>query len=284
VLLAITAFAVATGVIGALLSPGGVGRSWDSTFYALLLMSVMFGAVLNRWWAIGLCLVWIISGGITAYDACYPGPDYNESPVQLICAGSSILRGVPTAAIGLALGVAIRKGWAAGVYRAPFAQRTPIGSTKQRFFWSALTIVVAVVLIFVLHTTRDSSEHVESQQPESPAQRLEAEVGIGRGLRAGTGNDADAIFTARTASLAFEDYYDEQDTYQTALSELIRIEPRLGGHGLALRISGRPDQYRVEVDSTSPPATYVLQRLADGSISKRCRPAAHGQCSESGKW
>ncbi|MBS1870850.1 MAG: prepilin-type N-terminal cleavage/methylation domain-containing protein [Actinobacteria bacterium] len=100
-------------------------------------------------------------------------------------------------------------------------------------------------------------------------------------------NDASAKSYARNLQTAQETYFTDNNTYATALSALVTIEPALNEYPSTTappRVDAA-DSRSFTIEATSKAGvTYTITRNTDGTLSRTCGPRSTGGCNADGTW
>jgi type IV pilus assembly protein PilA len=103
--------------------------------------------------------------------------------------------------------------------------------------------------------------------------------------------DTEAKTAARTAQTALETYYTDEQTYvgatHGAAGTLVEIEPALneGVAAAGLVVSGQAvDAYTVTVTQAKTGSEFIIEKAADGSVTRTCTTPGEKGCPASGDW
>jgi type IV pilus assembly protein PilA len=100
-------------------------------------------------------------------------------------------------------------------------------------------------------------------------------------------NDASAKSYARNLQTAQETYFTDNNTYATALSSLVTIEPALNEYPSTTtppRVDAADaSSFRIEATSKAG-VTYYVDRNSNGTLSRTCTPRSRGGCNADGTW
>jgi type IV pilus assembly protein PilA len=102
----------------------------------------------------------------------------------------------------------------------------------------------------------------------------------------GKAHDAEAKSQARTAQLAFEAIYtDDQDYTGTTLADLQEIEPTIGTGDITVTVvSALAKGYKVTAVSSKTNHVFTVENAGNATLTRTCADPGVGGCPTSGKW